>query len=197
MRGSGGAEFLRVVAVAALLCAGPAAAQTQSLKERLATCLACHGENGQSTLPHTPSLGAHPAFFLTIQMFMFREKIRAVPLMNQMLQGVNNNDIKALAGAISKLPPPQPPEGAPDASRMQAARVLADQNRCNFCHGANFAGGENVPRLAGQREDYLVKTLREYKSDTRRGYDAAMADVLYSVNDGQVADLAYFLSRQR
>ena len=197
MRGSGaGAGFLRGVAVAALLCAAPAAAQTQSVKERLATCLACHGENGQSTLPQTPSLGAHPAFFLTIQMFMFREKIRAAPLMNQMLQGVSNNDIKALAEAISKLPPPQPPEGAPDVARMEAARVLIGQNRCNFCHGANFAGGENVPRLAGQREDYLLKTLREYKANTRRGYDAAMADVLHSVSDEQIADLAYFLARQ-
>ena len=185
------------VAAAALLlsCAAPAAAQP--VKERLATCLACHGENGQSNTPQTPSLGAQPAFFLNIQMFMFREKIRVVPLMNQMMQGVSNNDIKALAEAISKLPPPQPPEGAADAARVETARALAGENRCNICHGANFAGGENVPRLAGQREDYLAKTLREYKGNTRRGYDAAMADVLYSVSDDQITDLAYFLSRLR
>ena len=52
-----------------------------------------------------------------------------------------------------------------------------------------------MPRIAGQREDYLAKTLREYKSNTRRGYDAAMADVLHSVSDEQIGDLAYFLSR--
>ncbi len=185
----------RVVAALLLWCAVPAAAQT--VQERLATCLACHGASGQSATPDTPSLGAQPAFFLTIQLFMFREKIRAVPLMNQMMQGVSNTELNALAAAISKLPPPQPPAGVPDAARMDAARSLSEQNRCNICHGGNYAGGENVPRIAGQREDYLLKTLREYKGNTRRGYDAAMSDVLHSVSDEQVADLAYFLARLR
>ncbi|MBI2180071.1 MAG: hypothetical protein HYU31_04535 [Deltaproteobacteria bacterium] len=54
---------------------------------------------------------------------------------------------------------------------------------------------EDVPRLAGQREDYLVKALREYKNNTRRGYDASRADVLYSISDEQIFDLAYFLAR--
>ena len=184
-----------IAAALSLLCAAPATAQP--VQERLKTCLACHGENGQSNTPLTPSLGAQPAFFLNIQIFMFREKIRVVPLMNQMTQGVSNNDIKALAEAISKLPPPQPPADAPNVARMEATRTLAEQNRCNICHGGNYAGGENVPRIAGQREDYLAKTLREYKSNTRRGYDAAMADVLHSVSDEQIGDLAYFLSRLR
>jgi cytochrome c553 len=183
----------RLAAALALVCAVPAAAQT--VQERLKTCLACHGENGQSTVPDTPSLGAQPAFFLNIQMFMFREKIRVVPLMNQMMQGVSNNDIKALSEAIARLPAPQPASGASDAARMEATRTLAEQNRCNICHGSNYAGGENVPRVAGQREDYLAKTLREYKSNTRRGYDAAMSDVLHAVSDEQIGDLAYFLSR--
>ena len=176
-----------------VLSAKPALAQ--SVQERLATCLACHGENGQSNTPLTPSLGAQPAFFLSIQIFMFRDKIRNVPLMNQMTQGISNNDLKALSEAISKLPPPAPAAGATDAARMDAARTLSEQNRCNVCHGATYAGGENVPRIAGQREDYLLKTLREYKANTRRGYDAAMSDVLHSVSDEQVADLAYFMAR--
>ncbi|MEQ1776656.1 MAG: c-type cytochrome [Burkholderiales bacterium] len=185
------------VVAAALFLWGAVPAAAQSVPERLTTCLACHGENGQSNVPLTPSLGAQPAFFLNIQIFMFREKIRAVPLMNQLTQGISNNDIKALAEAISKLPPPQPAAGAPAAARMDAARTLAEQNRCNICHGGNYAGGENVPRIAGQREDYLAKTLREYKANTRRGYDAAMSDVLHSVSDEQIGDLAYFLSRLR
>ena len=85
----------------------------------------------------------------------------------------------------------------PNAERMAATRALAEQNRCNVCHGANYAGGENVPRIASQREDYLAHTLRQYKANTRRGYDAAMADVLHSVSDEQIGDLAYFLSRLR
>lgn len=193
MRGSASV----VAAAAALFLVCTASAPAQNVQERLKTCLACHGENGQSTTPLTPSLGAQPAFFLSIQIFLFRDKIRQVPLMNQMTQGISNSDLKFLSEAISKLPPPPPAPGTPDAARMEAARTISEMNRCNICHGANYAGGENVPRLAGQREDYLLHTLREYKANTRRGYDAAMQDVLHAVDDKQLVDLAYFLARQK
>jgi cytochrome c553 len=45
--------------------------------------------------------------------------------------------------------------------------------------------------------DYLVKAMREYKNNTRRGYDASMAYVLYLISDEQILDLAYFLARLR
>ena len=52
------------------------------------------------------------------------------------------------------------------------------QHRCNTCHNPDYSGKENVPRIGNQREDYLAKTLAEYKSNTRAGYDASMADVM-------------------
>jgi cytochrome c553 len=54
-----------------------------------------------------------------------------------------------------------------------------------------------VPRLTDQREDYLLKTLREYKSGARRGYDATMAEVLQPLDDAQIIDVAYYLARLR
>ena len=54
----------------------------------------------------------------------------------------------------------------------RARRALITQNRCNSCHNLDLSGRENIPRIADQREDYLVKTLREYKNNTRHGYDA-------------------------
>jgi cytochrome c553 len=78
---------------------------------------------------------------------------------------------------------------------MERARALAEQNHCNVCHTPNFAGQQNVPRIADQREDYLVKALRGYKDNSRRGYDAAMADVVPQINDEQILDLAYYLAR--
>ncbi len=71
----------------------------------------------------------------------------------------------------------------------------SQQNHCNVCHRADFSGQENVPRLADQREDYLLKTLRDYKSGARRGYDATMAEVLQPIDDAQLVEFAYYLSR--
>ena len=183
------------IVAAALVLWSALAAGADSLEARLATCLACHGEKGQSADPEVPSLGAQPGFYVLIQLFMFREKLRVVELMNKATQGLSNDDLRKLADTIAKLPPPPPPGGPSDSARMEGARALIEQNRCNFCHQGNYSGGQNVPRLAGQREDYLVKALREFKDNTRRGYDASMADVLYSVSDEQILDLAYFLAR--
>jgi cytochrome c553 len=80
---------------------------------------------------------------------------------------------------------------------VDRAQALIAQHRCNFCHNPDYSGEQNVPRLASQREDYLVKALREYKDNTRRGYDASMADVLYLISDEQILDLAYFFARLR
>jgi len=186
---------MRDLIVAAALfrvAAFPASAQT--VEERLPTCLACHGESGRSETPEVPSLGGQPEFYLTIQLFMFREKLRSVEIMNEMMKGVSDDDLRKLASAVARLPPPRP-NGAPDAAAAQEVQALVQQNRCNFCHGRTFSGDQNVPRLAGQREDYLVKTLREYKNNSRRGYDASMADVLYPISDDQIQTIAHYLAR--
>jgi len=186
-----------MIVAAALIAAAVLPASAQSLEERLPACLACHGEKGQSETPEVPSLGGMPEFYLIIQLYMFREKLRAVEIMNDVTKGLSDDDLRKLAGMIANLPPPKPAGDPADPARAQQALELIPQNRCNFCHGANFAGDQNVPRLAGQREDYLVKTLREYKTNTRRGYDASMADVMYPIGENDILALAHYLSRQR
>ena len=54
-----------------------------------------------------------------------------------------------------------------------------------------------LPRLAGQREEYLLKSLRGYKDNSRHGYDAQMADVVATLNDADFVDLAHYLARQK
>lgn len=181
----------------AFLFSGLGAGGAELPDARLAACLACHGEKGQSALPEVPSLGGQPAFYLTVQMLMFRDRLRVVDVMNQMMRGFSDADLQKMGDLIARLPPPPPAGGPADSARMEKGRALAEQNRCNFCHQGNYSGERNVPRLAGQREDYLVKAMREYRDNSRRGYDASMADVLYHVSDEQMLDLAYFLARVR
>jgi cytochrome c553 len=182
-------------AILAALTALPVGAQT--LEERLPTCFACHGEHGQSQLPETPSLGAQPAFYITVQLLMFREKLRVTEPMNEMAKGLTDAELQKAADIISKLPPPEPVADTPDAARMARAQALVGEHRCNFCHQSKFQGLENVPRLAGQREDYLLKAMRGYKDNSRHGYDAQMAEVVYPMKDEDFVDLAYFLARAK
>jgi cytochrome c553 len=184
---------LAIGAIVAGLVALPLTAQP--LEERLPTCFACHGENGTSQLPETPSLGGQPAFYATVQLVLFRDRLRVSEPMNEMTKGLSDTDLQKGADIISKLPPPQPVADTPDAGRTERGRALAEQHRCNFCHQSDYAGRENVPRLAGQREDYLLKALRGYKDNSRYAYDAQMSDVVYPLKDADFADLAYFLAR--
>jgi cytochrome c553 len=188
--------MLQLAAALAFVCFAVTSADAQTVKERLPVCLACHGENGQSQNPGVPSLGGQQAFYVTVQLLMFRERMRVVDPMNDMAKGLSDDDLRAFADAISKLPVPPPPADGPlDNARMDRARALVDQNRCNFCHTPSFAGQENVPRIADQREDYLIKALRGYKDNSRRGYDDSMADVIAPITDDQILDLAYYIAR--
>ena len=188
----------RLAAVLVLGCslgALPAAAQT--VQQRLPTCLACHGETGQSQTPDVPSLGAQQTFYVTVQLLMFRDRMRVVDPMNDMAKGLSDDDLRAFADIISKLPAPKPPDGPVDEARMARASQLVELNHCNFCHRPDFSGQDNVPRIRNQREDYLVKALRGYKDNSRRGYDSSMADVIPAITDEQILDLAYYVAHTK
>jgi cytochrome c553 len=184
-----------MVALAFALIASSARAET--IEERAAPCFACHGEHGQSETENIPSLGGQQAPYALIQLFMFREKLRTFEPMNEMTKAFSDDDLRAFSDFIAKLPKPNPPADSGDPARLQRAQALVQQNHCNSCHNTDFSGNDNVPRIADQREDYLLKTMREYKDNTRHGYDGTMAEVLQPVTPEQIADLAYFLARVR
>jgi len=184
-----------IMAMAFALVASSASAET--IEQRAATCFGCHGEHGQSETENTPSLGGQQPAYALIQLFMFREKLRSFEPMNEMARAFTDDDLRAFSDFIGTLPKPAPPADAGDPARMGQGQALARQYHCNACHNADFSGKESVPRIANQREDYLARTLREYKDNSRHGYDATMAEALQPVTADQIADLAYYLARFR
>ena len=187
----------RVAIIAALLPAGALPAFAAEPPEKLVPCLACHGAEGTSATDNVPSLGAQRSPYTLIQLFMFREKMRVAEPMNEMAKGLSDSDLQSLADAIAAIHAPKPPEDPGGPARLQRARTLAEQNRCNVCHAADFSGQQTVPRLADQREDYLLKTLRDYKSGARRAYEPIMIEVLQPLDDATLVELAYYLARVR
>ena len=172
-------------------------ASAETIQERIVPCLACHGEKGQSETENTPSLGAQQAPYALIQLFMFREKLRTFEPMNEMTKALTDDDLRLFSDFIAKMPKPAPPADAGDPVRLQRGQALVQQHRCDTCHNPDLSGKENVPRIANQREDYLAKTLAEYKDNSRHGYDASMADVMAPITPEQIADLAYYIAHFR
>ena len=168
-------------------------AQAGVFDERKAQCAQCHGANGVSKTPNVPSLGGQPELFVLYQLVAFREGNRKVPAMNDMMKGMSDDDLRAAATWVAKLPaPPLAEQG--DPARMARAKTLATKHRCGFCHNPDFSGHDQIPRLRHQREDYLLKALRDYKSDKRFGGRAEMNEVVYPLKDEELADLAYYMA---
>ena len=180
---------------ATLLAACAAPALGQSVAKRAEACFACHGKTGQSQAPETPSLGGQPAFFAVAQLFLFREGRRANAPMTAAAKGLSDEDLRAFAQLIAKLPPPAPPAQAGDRARAARGRALALERHCASCHNPDFSGREQMPRLANQREDYLLKAMRDYKSGARVGYgSAAMPEAMTGLGDADLRDLAHYLA---
>jgi cytochrome c553 len=190
-----GGFILAALAAGALLLA-PAPAPAQTVDERFVVCLACHGADGVSRVPETPSLGGQPSFFSVAQLFLYREGRRNNEAMIAAARGLSNDDLLAFADRIARLPPPPPPAEAPDPARFARGRALTLRQPCGVCHNPDFSGREQMPRLANQREDYLLKAMREYRSGARLGYGGAMSQELAGLTDQDLVDLAHFLSHQ-
>jgi cytochrome c553 len=188
-----------VLAAAILASASPRAAgdagRGQALAEERA-CGTCHGTQGVSAMPNIPSLAGHPDEFITLQLILFRERLRDTPPMPDLAQGLTDQQVEDLAAFYASLPPGHADRPARDAARYEAGAALAEKLRCGTCHLGQFQGRAQMPRLTGQREDYLSHALTEYRDGTRRGTDTNMNAVMYGVTEAEIAALAHFMAQQ-
>ena len=180
---------------AALVCASSArAADIAAGKAKAELCAGCHGDNGISRMENIPSLAAQPDQFVQWQLVFFRAGARKNEQMQPVVAQIENDDIRNLGAYFASLTPPKPaPDDNPDLSRKGAE--AAKGRRCASCHTDSFAGTKAVARVAGQREDYLLKALHDYKSGVRSGGGmAAMADVAYPLSEEEITALAHYLA---
>lgn len=174
------------------------AAKGPSHAERFATlCAACHGANGRAADPLTPVLAGQPSLYAITQLFLFREGRRSNQAMVAVGKTLTDDDMRGFSEYIGTLPPVPPPAPAtpPDAARMARGKALAEQHKCVFCHGADLAGGQQVPRIAGQHEEYLRTTLRDFQSGNRPGYTQAMGAAVSHIPVADLDTLAYYAAR--
>ena len=158
-------------------------------------CAACHGEGGNSTTAGVPSIAGQPRTFIENQMILFREELRPSDQMLPVVKGMKDPEIIALAKHFSALPAKPVFSGSTDKTLMQAGQAAAKKLRCGVCHVPDFSGQNQVPRLALQREEYLLSEMKAYRDGKRKGGDTIMAAALYGVSDADLTALAHFLSR--
>ena len=171
------------------------AADIAAGKEKAEVCAGCHGDNGISQTENIPSLAGQLDQFIQWQLVFFRAGARKNEQMQPIVEQLTNDDIRNLGAYFASLTPPKAtkPDDNPDLSKKGAQAAAG--RRCASCHTDSFAGTKAVARVAGQREEYLVKALHDYKSGVRSGgAQAAMADVAYPLSEEEIEALAHYLA---
>jgi len=180
---------------AALIFGGSShAADIAAGKEKAELCAGCHGDNGISQMENIPSLAGQPDQFIQWQLVYFRAGARKNEQMQPIVEQLNNDDIRNLGAYFAQLAPPKAPaDDNPDLSKKGAQAAVG--RRCASCHTDSYAGTKAVARVAGQRQEYLLKALHDYKSGVRSGGgQAAMADVAFPLSEEEIEALAHYLA---
>jgi cytochrome c553 len=165
-------------------------------EERAKSCAACHGADGNSVVAGTPSIAGQPRIFLENYLVMTREGVRGTAAMQGLLKGVPDKEIVALSLYFSKLTA-KTPEAKTDPALFNRGKDIAAKNRCANCHEGNFRGREQMPRLAGQREEFLAEVMLQYRQNKRPGGDTLMSAALYGIPESDFKALAHYFSRLR
>jgi cytochrome c553 len=171
------------------------AADVAAGKALAEACAPCHGADGVSQTPLTPSLAGQPDEYVQWQLVHYRSGARKNEVMQPISEALGNEEIRNLGAYYASLPPPKP--AMPPDALAQRGEELAAQHRCHSCHAEDYNGFRAAARLSSQREDVLVKALRDFKSGQRIGSGvASMADVMFELSDADIQALSRYLARR-
>jgi cytochrome c553 len=184
------------VAAASIAASAAFAQQTQSgtaPPAKVEVCAACHGADGNSTNPLYPILAQQTARYIYLELKDFKEGRRKDPLMSPVAATLTQSEMLALGDYFSKQK--QTPNGfKADPAKVETGRKKADEVLCAMCHGGDFVGQNEVPRVAGQHYAYVRKQLEDFKAKRRTNDAGSMTSVTSTLTDDDIENLAQFVA---
>jgi len=71
---------------------------------------------------------------------------------------------------------------------------VLEAHHCGSCHMPDLSGQNQIPRLAAQNVEYVVKQLRGLRDGSRRDIDGTMASAAQALSDQDIENLAHYLA---
>jgi cytochrome c553 len=156
-------------------------------------CFACHGVDGNSMMPHTPSLAGQNARYIYLQLRDFQEGRRDNAMMTPMTAGLSRDDMRELADYFSKQKLTSK-NFKSDPVKVQKGIAKADETLCAMCHLGEFKGQNEIPKVAGQNYDYVIKTLKDFKAKNRTNDAGNMTSVASTLSDEDIENLGHYIA---
>jgi cytochrome c553 len=188
-----------LIALGALLAltSSPSLAQdVEAGRQKSALCAACHGVDGNSTIPQNPILAQQTARYIYMQLRDFKRGRREDPMMSPMAANLSKQDMLDLAAFYSSQKfNGQNSRG--DTGLIARGKEVADAALCTICHLGGFSGQNEIPRASGQHYEYTLKQLKAFKERQRTNDAGNMTAVVRTMSDADLEALAAYLSTLR
>lgn len=176
------------------LAGGHAMAQDgQSIEEKAKLCATCHGEQGIPINKETPVIWGQNEGYLFLQLRDYKSGTRKNDLMSAMVASLEREDMLALAAYFTKQKWPNLQQPSASAALSAKAEQASASVGCKGCHLDHFQGDGTTARLAGQWQEYLQKTMMEFR-DTTRGNNPGMSNLMQATAPDDIAALAEYLA---
>ena len=172
----------------------------------VSTCTACHGANGQSISSDWPNLAGQNQRYISEQLKYFQQGERENILMMAVipyLKTLSDTQLLDIAAYYSSKPAAVG-QAEDDKELLAFGESLyraGDLNRgipaCTACHSINGAGNAQAgfPKVSGQQKNYLISTLKEYRSLERNAgdYSLVMQSSSQNLKDYDIEALANYM----
>ena len=184
----------RALVLALVLGVSPCAhADLAAGRAKAQSCAACHGSDGNSTRSEIPVLAAQSARYVYLQLKDYKEGRRKDPVMQAIAAPLSRQDMLDLGEYFAaQKPKPVAFEASPE--RVARGRKKAAETLCTMCHLGGFSGQNEIPRVAGQRPEYVIKELQAFKARTRSNDAGSMTSVARTLSEQDILDLAHYIA---
>lgn len=188
--------FLATTVLASFLLAPAAAQDIEAGRTKSQACAACHGADGNSQSGQFPNLAGQTWRYIYIQLKDYKEGRRSDPVMTAMVAPLSRQDMIDIGNyyAAQKV---KPSTFKADEAKIKLGKAKADETLCSMCHMGGFAGQNEIPRVAGQQYDYVVKQMRDFKARTRTNDAGNMTSVAQTLSEADIENLAHFITSLR
>lgn len=183
-----------------LATAGAVAGDMEAGRQKAATCVVCHGADGNSNNPAWPNLAGQHAEYLEKQLLDFREGRRENAQMAPIVMSLTDQDIADLAAyyaAQTHQVGATQPENVELGQRLYRAgdgeKGLA---ACMACHGPAGSGNPaaKYPRINGQHAAYTATQLKAFKAEQRvNDQNGIMRDLASRMSNDSIDAVADYL----
>jgi len=159
------------------------------------TCAGCHGTDGASTGPATPSLAGMSETYIVDSMKAFKSGERGSTVMGRIAKGYSDEEFQLMATVFAKQPVATTSQKT-DATKVAAGGKLYGDN-CEKCHDEK--GGladDDAGILYSQWLPYMQYSIEDFKGGVRE-QPKKMKKKVDALSDAEIEALLQFFASQQ